>query len=59
MANTTIRETARRKKIAQWQIADALGIHESKFARMLRHELEPEETERILAIIEELKKKED
>ncbi len=59
MANTTIRETARKKRIAQWEIAEALGINESVFSRMMRHDLDSEETKRILTIIEELSKKED
>lgn len=59
MANTTIRETARKKRIAQWEIAEALGINESVFSRMMRHDLDSEETKRILAIIEELSKKEE
>lgn len=59
MANLDIRQAAKRKRIAQWEIAEALGISESKLTRTLRHELEPKEAERILAIIEELSKKED
>ena len=59
MANLDIRQAAKKKRIAQWEIAEAMGISESKLTRTLRHELEPEETERILAIIEQLSKKED
>ena len=58
MANTTIRETARKKRIAQWEIAEALGLNESVFSRMMRHELPADKQERILTIIEELSKKE-
>ena len=34
-----------------WAVADALGISEPTMTRKLRHELEPEETEKILAVI--------
>lgn len=59
MANTCIRQAAKCNKVAHWKIAEALGIHEAVFSRMMRHDLDSEETKRILAIIEELKKKED
>ena len=59
MANIEIRQKAKQKRIAQWEIADVLGIHESKFARMLRHELDPEDKERVLAAIEQISKKEE
>ena len=59
MANIDIRQAAKKKRIAQWEIAEAMGISESKLTRTLRHELKPEDAQRIMAIIEELSKKED
>lgn len=36
--------------------AEVYGINDGKFSRKLRHELPPQEREKILAIIEELAK---
>ena len=52
--NERIREAAKKHGVKLWQIADELGINDGNFSRKLRHELEPEETARILAIIEEI-----
>lgn len=54
--NSLIRETAKQKNVKLWQIADALGMNDGNFSRKLRHELPPEETEKILALIDELAK---
>lgn len=54
--NSLIRETAKQKNVKLWQIADALGMNDGNFSRRLRHELPPEETERILALIDKLAK---
>ncbi|MBR6313404.1 MAG: hypothetical protein IKR49_02045 [Clostridia bacterium] len=51
MANLTIRKFAKEKNVPLWAVADALGISEPTMTRKLRHELEPEETEKILAVI--------
>lgn len=56
MKNQELRTKAKEKGVRHWQIADALGIHESTFACKLRHELPQELRERILAIIDELSK---
>ena len=56
MANERIRQQAKATKVKLWRIADALGIVDSSFSRMLRHELSEEETARIIAIINELTK---
>ena len=52
--NQVIRETAKEKGVALWQIADKLGINDGNFSRKLRHELADEEKNRILNIIHEL-----
>jgi len=54
--NEKIREKAKEKSVAFWQIADKLGINDGNFSRKLRHELSKEETDRILNIINELAK---
>lgn len=53
-ANMKIRETARNCGVRLWQIADALGMHESLFSKKLRKELSEDEREKILTIINEL-----
>lgn len=54
LRNEGIRELAKSKGILLWQIADKLGITDGNFSRRLRHELTPQEQERILQIIDEL-----
>ncbi len=54
--NLTIRKTAQSKNVKLWQIAEALGMYDSNFSRKLRHELPPEETAHILALIDQLAK---
>lgn len=49
--NETIRTAAEKNGVKLWQIADALGVNDGNFSRKLRHELPPDETEKILAII--------
>ena len=50
-ANEEIRAAARENGVYLWEIADALGLADSNFSRLLRHEL-PENTKiSILAII--------
>lgn len=49
--NETIRIAAKEHGVKLWQIAEEIGINDGNFSRKLRHELEPEETERILEII--------
>lgn len=55
MANETIRTAMRIANLRQWQVADALGIHEATFCAWLRHELSEEKQQEILSIIEEMK----
>ena len=58
MANKEIRETAKRKGVCHWRIAQELGVHETTFTRKLRNELPQEEKSNILAIIDKLSKEE-
>ena len=39
-----------------WEVAEAMNIYPESLSRKLRHELPPEEKEKILAIIDELAK---
>lgn len=56
MANVEIRSALMKYGIRHWKLAEALGISETHFSRKLRHELPPQEREKILAIIEDLAK---
>lgn len=52
--NEKIRIHAQKSKVKLWQVAEIMGIHDSKLSKMLRHELPKMETEKILTIIDDL-----
>lgn len=54
MENKAIKDAARIKGVKLWKVAERLGICDTTFSRKLRRPLQPEETARILAIIEEI-----
>ncbi|WKY47153.1 hypothetical protein Q5O24_12405 [Eubacteriaceae bacterium ES3] len=56
MKNKEIKETLKKAKIFQWQVAESLGIGETALSRMMRHELPEEDKKQIIEAIEELKK---
>lgn len=58
-ANENLRKLARHVGVRQWQVADALGIGEQTYYRMLRHPLPQKKSDEIMKIIERLKEKED
>lgn len=39
-----------------WQVADEYGVNDSTFSRKLRYNFSTEDTEKVLSIIEKLKK---
>ncbi|HWQ40557.1 MAG TPA: hypothetical protein VN456_00805 [Desulfosporosinus sp.] len=41
--------------LKQWQVAEAYGIHEGNFSRLLRKELNENEKNRVFSIIQALK----
>lgn len=53
-ANITIREMSKNRGVFLWEIADALGMHDSLFSKKLRKELPRKETEEVLSIIDRL-----
>ena len=55
-ANLDIRTKAKECGVYLWQIADAIGIQESRFCKLMRSELPLDEKQKILAAIEELAK---
>ncbi len=54
--NHQIREACRDSGVLLWQVAERLGIADSSFSRMLRHELPKEKRDEICSIISELSK---
>ena len=57
-ANQTIRETAKRRGVKHWQIAEYLGISEPTIMRWLRVPLPPEREKAIMEAIEAITKEE-
>ena len=53
-ANIEIRMAAKNAGIRLWQIAERFGVNDGNFSRKLRHELPPQEREKILNIIDEM-----
>jgi hypothetical protein len=53
-ANMDIRAEAMRKDIRLWQVADAYGMNDGNFSRLLRKELPDEKKQKILEIIDRL-----
>ena len=56
--NEKIRIHAQKKKVKLWQVAEKMGVHDSKLSKKLRHELPPNETEAIMKIIDEIEAEE-
>ncbi len=54
MANEKIKRYAAGKGVRLWQLAEAINMQDSNFSRKLRHELNEDETQRILRRIDEI-----
>lgn len=54
MENTDIRQELLIANLKQWKVAERMGMSESTFSRMLRHELPQEKKNRIRLAISEL-----
>lgn len=50
-ANKDIRELIKKKRLYQYEIAEALGVSEYTFCAWLRKDLKPERREKILKAI--------
>lgn len=55
-ANKDIHQAINNANIRYWQVAYEYRISDGNFSRLLRYELSKEKKEKILKIIEELKK---
>lgn len=53
-ANKDVRDALRARKLPQWRLADALGIHEETLSRKLRRELPDDEKARMLSAINQI-----
>lgn len=54
--NVEIKTEAIKAGVMLWEVADALGVHDSAFSRMLRKELPEEKKTEIIKIITNLQK---
>lgn len=55
MKNLDIREYAKKQRVNLWQISEKLGYaYETRFSRVLRHELSYDKKQEIKKIIDEL-----
>ena len=57
--NELIRESLRKNKVYQWQLAEQLGIAEYTLTRMFRHELPEEQQRELCKMIEKIKEGRD
>ena len=57
MANNDIKKEIKSSNLYQWQVAEALKMHDSNFSKMLRHELPEDKKEKIRSVIKELSQK--
>jgi hypothetical protein len=54
MKNTRIREYASSKHVFLWEIAMKLGINDGNFSRKLRRQFSDDDTQKIIACIDEI-----
>ena len=54
LANTDVRETAKKRGVRLWEIAEFLNVSDPTMTHKLRRELPADEKQRILAIIDEI-----
>lgn len=56
-ANLDIKNAMLKANVKQWEVAEAYGLSESNFSRLLRRELVPEKKQKVMNIINKLKSK--
>ena len=54
MQNSFIKEYAKLNGIYLWRVAEAMGMHDSNFSKLLRHPLSKKKEAEICSIIDEL-----
>ncbi|MEL3973045.1 hypothetical protein AAEO50_12235 [Rossellomorea oryzaecorticis] len=55
MKNQDVRQAIQEAGLKQWQVAEAYGLHEGNFSRLLRKELSLEKKAKIFKAINQLK----
>ena len=55
MANDSIREAIKEAGVKYWEVADAYGVCDTNFSRLLRKELSGEKRERVFKAIEKVR----
>ncbi|MEG2235205.1 MAG: hypothetical protein RR144_02020 [Clostridia bacterium] len=55
ITNKDIRNAMKESKVKYYQVADAIGIQDSNFSRLLRYELCDEYKQKIFKVIQEIK----
>lgn len=55
MSGAEIKQEIQRAGLKVWQVANAYGVNDSNFSRLLRKDFTEEQTEKIFSIINELK----
>ena len=57
--NEDLREQAARLRIRLWEVAEALGMSDTKLSVMLRYELTRRQRDKVLKTIEEIARRRD
>ena len=55
MNNLSVRRQMAVAGLRQWEVAEAYGLSEGSFCRLLRHELTEDQRQRVVAAIEKAK----
>ena len=55
MSNQDVRKAIKQSGLTHWQVAEAFGVAETTFCRMLRRELSDDKKQRVYEAIETLK----
>lgn len=56
MSGAEIKKIIKASGVKLWQVADEFGVTDGNFSRKLRHDFNESDTEKVLSIIDRLKK---
>ena len=56
MSGAEIKQIIKASGVKLWQVADEFGVTDGNFSRKLRHDFNESDTEKVLSIIDRLKK---
>lgn len=57
--NMDVKEYAKEKKVKLWQVADVLGITDSKLSRILRYPLDDVMRRNVMAVVDKISEKQN